>query len=45
MAGRWGVAAAVLAACLVVCESAAGSLVPSSLRLRGGYYDDGGGYG
>lgn len=44
MAGRlWLVA--VLGACLVVRESAASSLAPSSLRLRGGYYDDGGGYG
>jgi hypothetical protein len=39
--------AALLAACLVVCESASISGPPSSLslRLRGGSYDEGGGYG
>ncbi len=35
--------AALLAACLVVCESASISGPPSALRLRGGSYDEGGG--
>ena len=42
MMGRRGLAA-LLAACLVVCESASISGPPSSLRLRGGSYDEGGG--